>query len=143
MKKLLNDVLFKPVWGKMENMPDFFTRVSHMGSFPIGNCHSQSKTLPCQLVPFLDCQGYFTSYQTLNSGSLWLAQINSPCSPSSPLFTSISWKLTAIFHYDTGTPTVFISVSEKIQHDMIFIYIYIYVSSTAFLRLTYVNTMIL
>lgn len=124
--KLLNDILFKPVWGKIENMPDFLTCISHMELFPIESCHSQSKTFLCQVVLFLEWQGYFKSCRTLNNGSLQFAQANSQCSLNSWFFTSINWKLTAIFHYDTGTPTVLISVSEKMQHDTISIHTHIF-----------------
>lgn len=79
---------------------------------------------PKECTPWLvclpsQCQSYFKSCYTLNNRSLYHVRANSQCSQSSQLFTAISWKLAAIFHCDTGTPTVLISVSGKIHHDMI------------------------
>lgn len=88
VRKLLSDILFKPVWGRMKNMSDFLTGISHMELFSIESGHFLNRAALCQLVLFPEWLGYFECHHTLNNESLQLAQANSQCDPSSQLFTS-------------------------------------------------------
>lgn len=125
-EKVIEWHLIQTFWGQDGIYARFLHEHFSYRIIPMESCHLQSKALLCQLVLFLEWQDYFQSCRTLNNGSLKLAQANSQCSPSSQLFTSINLNVAESSHYDTVTPTVFIRVSEKLQHDLISIYIYIY-----------------
>lgn len=124
----------------------WFSLMSLIWNYFLENVLTPKECTPLLVCLLSQCQSYFKSCYTLNNRSLYHVRANSQCSQSSQLFTAISWKLAAIFHCDTGTPAVLISVSGKIHHDMIS-----YTSrfggsfqkDTAFSSTTYINTIIL